>query len=143
MLEGLTAANSGALPLHAVRPDELAMFLDALPGAGAAFLRATGFAARSGEHALLPGPDGLAGAVVGLGIESSPWSYGGLPKLLPAGSSWRLETGSGDAGLATLGWALGAWAAHTVARWHAALRRREQGAAAGAEGVACVAGAAC
>lgn len=42
-----------------------------------------------------------------------------------------------------VGWALGAWAAHTVARWHAALRRREQGAAAGAEGVACVAGAAC
>lgn len=109
MLEGLTAADSGALPLHAVRPDELAMFLDALPGAGAAFLRATGFAARSGEHALLPGPDGLAGAVVGLGIESSPWSYGGLPKALPAGSSWRLETGSGDAGLATLGWALGAY----------------------------------
>lgn len=111
MLEGLTGTGSGALPLHAVRPDGLASFLDALPRPGAAFLRATGFAARPGEHALLPGPDGLAGAVVGLGTDDSPWTYGGLPQALPAGSHWRLAAGDGDAGQATLGWALGAYRA--------------------------------
>jgi leucyl aminopeptidase len=111
MLEGLTAMGSAALPLHAVRPDGLAEFLEALPGATAAFLRATGFAARSGEHALLPGPEGLAGAVVGLGLDTGPWSYGGLPQALPAGTSWRLTPGTGDASLATLGWALGAYRA--------------------------------
>ena len=109
MLEGLTAKAPAALPLHAVRPEGLPGLLGALPGMAAAFLRATGFAAAAGEHALLPGPDGLAGAVIGLGAETSPWTYGGLPRALPAGSAWRLTPGPGDASLATLGWALGAY----------------------------------
>lgn len=109
MLEGLTASTPAALPLHAIRPHGLAGFLAAQAGAGAAFLRATGFAAKAGECVLLPGPDGLAGAVVGLGTESGPWAYGGLPRALPSGSSWRLAPGAGDADLATLGWALGAY----------------------------------
>lgn len=111
MLEGLTPMGSAALPLHTVRPDGLTSFLDNQPGAVAAFLRASGFAARAGEHALLPGPEGLAGAVVGLGTETSPWSYGGLPQALPAGSTWQVTAGAGDASLATLGWALGAYRA--------------------------------
>ena len=109
MLEGLTAGLPDALPLHMVRPDGLDSFLGGLPPATAAYLRATAFTAKSGEHALLPGPDGLAGAVVGLGTEASPWSCGGLAHALPAGSAWRLVAGTDDAGLATLGWALGAY----------------------------------
>lgn len=109
MLEGLTASTPGALPLHAVRPEGLTGFLAGLPDSGAAFLRATGFAARAGECALLPGPDGLAAAVVGLGTDSGPWTYGGLPQALPAGSAWRLVPGAGDAEHAALGWALGAY----------------------------------
>jgi leucyl aminopeptidase len=109
MLEGLTAGVPGAMPLHTVRPDGLAAFLAGLPPACAAFLRGTGFAARPGEHALLPGAEGVAGAVVGLGTEASPWTYGGLPHALPPGSAWRLATGPGDPMLATLGWALGAY----------------------------------
>ena len=109
MLEGLTASAPAAMPLHAIRPEGLAGFLAAQAGAGAAFLRATGFAAKAGECVLLPGPDGLAGAVVGLGTESGPWAYGGLPRALPSGSAWRLAPGAGDANLATLGWALGAY----------------------------------
>ena len=58
MLEGLTARATGALPLHAVRPDGLKAFLDGMPGAAASFLRDTGFAAKAGEVALLPGPQG-------------------------------------------------------------------------------------
>ena len=109
MLEGLTAGLPDALPLHMVRPDGLDSFLGGLPPATAAYLRATAFTAKSGEHALLPGPDGLAGAVVGLGTEATPWSCGGLAHALPAGSAWRLVAGTDDAGLATLGWALGAY----------------------------------
>lgn len=111
MLEGLTPGMTGALPLHAVRPDGLDGLLAGVSPGAAAFLRATGFAARPGEYALLPGPDGLAGAVVGLGTETSPWTYGGLPRALPPGSVWRLTPGAGDASLAALGWGLGAYRA--------------------------------
>ncbi|MBB5688875.1 leucyl aminopeptidase [Roseomonas alkaliterrae] len=112
MLDGLTARAMGALPLHAVRPDGLTGFLEALPGATALFLRAAGFAAKAGEHALLPGPDGLAGAVVGLGTDEGPWPFGALSRALPAGSAWRLAPGPQDAAMAVLGWALGAYRPH-------------------------------
>jgi leucyl aminopeptidase len=111
MLEGLTARAIGALPLHAVRPDGLTAFLGDLPAAAAGFLRATGFAARSGEVALLPGAEGLAGAVVGLGQDGDPWAFGGLARSLPPGSPWRLAPGPQDPAKATLGWALGAYRA--------------------------------
>ncbi len=109
MLKGLTARAMGALPLHAVRADGLASFLGGLPADAAAFLRATGFTARQGEIALLPGAEGLAGAAVGLGQETSPWAFGGLAHALPSGSAWRLGPGPHDPALATLGWALGAY----------------------------------
>ena len=112
MLEGLTARAMGALPLHAVRTDGLTAFLGDLPAAVAAFLRTTGFAARPGEFALLPGADGLAGAVVGLGQDDSPWAFGGLSRGLPPGTPWRLAPGPQDAAKATLGWALGAYRPH-------------------------------
>lgn len=109
MLDGLTARAQAALPLHAVRADGLAAFLDALPSGAAAFLRASGFAAREGEVALLPGPEGLAGAAVGLGEDAGPWCFGNLARSLPAGSAWRLAPGPQDPAAATLGWALGAY----------------------------------
>ena len=109
MLEGLTANAPAAIPLHAVRPEGLPGLLEAIPAAAAAFLRATGFSAASGEHALLPGPEGLAGAVIGLGTESTPWAFGSLPRALPPGTAWRLVQGPADASLAALGWALGAY----------------------------------
>jgi leucyl aminopeptidase len=102
----------GALPLHAVRMDGLTAFLGGLPSAPAAFLRATGFAARQGELALLPGPEGLSGAVVGLGFDGSPWAFGNLARALPQGSAWRLAPGPQDPAAATLGWALGAYRPH-------------------------------
>lgn len=112
MLEGLTARAMGALPLHAVRTDGLTAFLGDLPASVAAFLRATGFAARAGEFALLPGSDGLAGAVVGIGQEDSPWAFGSLSRGLPAGTAWRLAPGPQDPAQAALGWALGAYRPH-------------------------------
>jgi leucyl aminopeptidase len=109
MLEGLTARAMGALPLHAVRADGLSAFLGDLPAAVAAFLRASGFSARAGEVALLPGADGLAGAVVGLGQDDTPWAFGALARGLPPATAWRLAPGPQDPAQATLGWALGAY----------------------------------
>ena len=50
-----------------------------------AFLGATGFAAKAGELQLLPGPKGLAGAVLGLGEDRSPHVFGGLPARVARG----------------------------------------------------------
>jgi leucyl aminopeptidase len=106
-LDCLTEADPGALPLHTVRPAALAAFLAGLPANQRAFLGATGFAAKAGESRLLPGPDGLAGAVLGLGEDRSPHVFGGLPADLPEGSVWRLASGDHDVASATLGFALG------------------------------------
>lgn len=88
-----------ALPLHVVPPGSW----DALPGAG--FARAAGFTGKPGEIALLPGEDGLAGALFGLPAHAE--GYGALPFGLPEGTQWRLV--GGDASAATLGWCLGAY----------------------------------
>ena len=96
-----------AHPLHTVRPDGLAGLLETLPPAQAAYLKATGFAAKAQELVLLPGADGLAGAVLGLGSDRSPWAFGGLAFRLPEGTTWALEAGDYDQAAATLGYCLG------------------------------------
>jgi leucyl aminopeptidase len=109
MLDCLIPADAAALPLHLVTRADLPALLDRLPPGQAAFLRAGGFTGKAQEWRLLPGGDGIAGAVVGLGEEpASPWSYGGLAMALPEGTDWRLEGGF-DASAAVLGWCLGAY----------------------------------
>lgn len=98
-----------ARTLHAVRPAGLTSLLTELPPAQAAFLRGSEFAARSGELVLLPGADGVAGAVFGLGDDRSPFPFGDLPFRLPQSEIWQLAPGDYDADLAVLGWCLGAY----------------------------------
>lgn len=98
-----------ARPLYAVRPVGLDSFLASLPPAQAAYLHAQGFAAAAGAIVLLPGEDGVTGAVLGLGAEASPWAFGGLASGLPAETLWRLAPGDYDAGDAGLGFLLGAY----------------------------------
>jgi leucyl aminopeptidase len=100
---------AGARPLHAVRPATLDGFLASLTPAQAAFLRAGAFTAEAQDVRLLPGEDGLAGAVLGLGADRSPFAFGGLARRLPAGSVWRLRPGDYDAAGAVLGFCLGAY----------------------------------
>jgi leucyl aminopeptidase len=109
-LAGLTETNAAVLPLYGVRPGGLPAFLAALPAPAAAFLAAQGFQAESKSLVLLPGGAGIAGAVLGLGADTSSFAFGGLPDLLPAGSVWRLEPGEFDADNAALGFLLGAYA---------------------------------
>ena len=103
------ARPQDARPLYPVRPPELANLLDRLPSPQAGYLRDLGFTGKSGEVQFLPGPDGVAGAVCGLGDNRSPFVFGHLARLLPEASTWRLEPGDYDTGSATLGFCLGAY----------------------------------
>lgn len=105
-----------SLPLYPLTTDQLPGFLASLTISSSAFLRASGFAAKPGEIALLPDSNGLAGAVIGIGTEASPWHFGGAPLALPAGSRWHLADHVADPAHAVLGWHLGAylWSRHKL-----------------------------
>ena len=110
MLDCLAGPDESALTLHAVAPSRLDALLRRLPPSAAAFLSASGFAAKAQELMLLPGQDGLAGAVLGLGDgPPDPWSFGALPDKLPVGSVWRFAEPGEWAAQAVLGWCLGAY----------------------------------
>ncbi len=94
--------------LHALRPTGLDAFLAGLPEPQAAFLRGSGFTAKPQELRLLPGPNGVAGAVLGLGDDRSPWAFGSLAFALPEGD-WRIAEGDYDFPAAVLGFGLGAY----------------------------------
>jgi leucyl aminopeptidase len=99
----------GARPLHAVRPDGLATFLDGLPPAQSRFLRQLDFTAAAQELMFLPGADGVDGAALGLGEDRSPAAFGNLAFRLPEGAPWRLQPGDHDSAVATIGYCLGAY----------------------------------
>ena len=63
-----------------------------LPEPQRRFLRDLGFKAKPSELHSLPGPDGIAAAVLGLGDDRSPYAFGGLAFRLPEDSTWRLAT---------------------------------------------------
>jgi len=111
-LDCLVEAADGARPLHAVRPPGLAAFLDRLPDAQSRFLRHLNFTAASQELVFLPGDEGVAGAVIGLGDDTSPTAFGDLAFRLPETSAWQLQPGSYDVAAATLGFCLGAYRYH-------------------------------
>jgi leucyl aminopeptidase len=108
-IDCIVASPDGARPVHVVRPDGLPPLLDTLPSSQAGFLRDTGFAGKAGELGFLPGPDGVAGAILGIGTDSSPFAFGNLPLHLPAIGPWRLMPGPYDPQAATLGYCLGAY----------------------------------
>ena len=108
-LDCLVDAAEATRPLHAVRPAELATFLDKLPEAQRNFLRHLDFAAEAQELLFLPGASGVAGAVLGLGDDKSPAAFGNLAFRLPEGEPWRLQPGDYDPAVATLGFCLGAY----------------------------------
>src|SRR5438309_10064566 len=101
-LDCLAGADQGALPVISVRPDGMAAALAGLDGAEA-FVRASGFTGASGQLVLLPGGDGVSGALLGLGTERSLWAHGALPLALPDNTVWRFEAGDFDMEAAVLG----------------------------------------
>jgi leucyl aminopeptidase len=108
-LDCLVENADAARPLHAVRPAGLAAFLDGLPATQSRFLRQLEFTAAAQELQFLPGDDGVAGAVLGLGDDVSPSAFGNLAFRLPEGAPWRLHPGDYQTGVAVLGFCLGAY----------------------------------
>jgi len=74
------------------------------------YAEAAGFEPRSGQHLLLPAPEGgLAGVLFALDeAPSDPFRPGALPGVLPAGT-YRFANAPNDAGLAALAFALGSY----------------------------------
>ncbi|HXT80639.1 MAG TPA: leucyl aminopeptidase family protein [Acetobacteraceae bacterium] len=101
--------TGGAHPLWAIRPTGVAALLETLPPAQAAFLRGVGFKGASGELQILPGTEGIGGAVLGLGEDQGPHAFGALPLRLPEDTNWRLQSGDYDPDGAVLGFCLGAY----------------------------------
>ena len=108
-LECLVDNADATRPLHVVRPSGLAAFLDSLPPAQSRFLRQLDFTAAAQELMFLPGDEGVVGAVLGLGDDTSPAAFGDLAFRLPEGAPWRLQPGDYDPAFATLGFCLGAY----------------------------------
>ncbi len=107
------APGTAAVPIRCVSAATWPAVRAGLDPAARAFADAAGFEPRGGRHLLLPAPDGsLAGVLFGLDAEDKPardpFAAGRLPGLLPDGT-YRLLDASGDARLAALAFALGAY----------------------------------
>ena len=108
--QGFAADSASALPLHVLDRTQLAAWLAQQPAAVAAWAQAQRFDAAPGSVLLVPGADGLAAAVLGVGDREDAYAYAHGPFALPAGSRWRPE-GLSDAeqALLQLGWGLGSY----------------------------------
>jgi len=108
--QGFAADSASALPLHVLDRTQWTAWAARQPAAVAAWAQAQRFEAAPGSVLLLPGSDGLAGAVLGVGDREDAYAYAHGPFALPAGSRWRAE-GLGDAeqALLQLGWGLGSY----------------------------------
>ena len=106
---GFAPYSTSALPLYVLDTTTFAAWRDAQPAAVSAFLTATGFAAAPGSVALIPGDNGLAAAVMGVGERADAYSYAHAPFALPAGTTWQLASSDTDADLLALGWGLGSY----------------------------------
>ena len=112
MPDHLIAASEGAAAeIVVLDPEALDGWLAGQGDAAAAWVRANRFAAKPGDHCLVPAADGSVARVL-LGVESArdPWAYAGLPAALAEGD-YRLTDGLDGAAAtdAALGWALGGY----------------------------------
>ncbi len=112
--EHLAENGENAVEIRAARSVDLQKDLSAfVTAAQAAWLEATGWKAMPGNHALLPGENGLAGVILALSDdEPSPATalqLGALPAALPEGT-YALNDFPGDAEDVVLAWLMGAYA---------------------------------
>ena len=115
----------GAIPITPLTKKQLPAWLDEAPDHERNWVRAIGFSADPGKHALVPGNAGrFARVVVGLGdaddTRRTMWALAGLPAKLPEGC-YRIETmpeGAAPTRLA-LGWVL---ATYVYSRYSSKMR---------------------
>ena len=107
---GFAPASDTALPLYCIERTGFDVWRAAqLPALGS-WIDAQTFTAASGSLLLLPGENGIAGAVLGIGDRLDPFSYAHAPFALPPGD-WTLASElDADARHALqLGWGLGSY----------------------------------
>ena len=103
----------GAVPIVAFTEPALKTWLDGAGARAGRWLRATGFEAKPGAAAPLPGPDGgLDSVLLAVGEAADPWSFAGLPERLGPGdyafdAARGFEWTERSATAAALGWMLG------------------------------------
>ncbi len=110
-ITGFISSSEQALPLHVVDRAGFDAWREVQPQAVQAWLQAQGFNGSGHSVALLPGIDGLAGAVMGVGDRADAYSYAHAPHALPEGSIWTLATtlDADEQALLQLGWGLGSY----------------------------------
>ena len=103
-------ASSTALPLHVLTHAQFAGWRAQQSPALQGWLDAQSFVAAPGTLALLPGTEGIAGAVIGIGDPQDVYAYAHAPHSLPVGD-WQLATPLDQAARAALqlGWGLGSY----------------------------------
>ncbi len=109
----LAEGGKNAVEIRIARSADLQNNLSAFVSpAQAAWLEATGWKAKPGSHALLPGENGLAGVILALGDEepspAAALQLGGLAASLPEGT-YALGDFPGSANDAVLAWLMGAY----------------------------------
>ena len=104
------SASPAPRPLHFVGRDQLAAWRGRQPADLGQWMDAHRFEAAAGSVLVLPGADGIAGAVVGTGDPRDPYSYAHAPFALPEGD-WRAEGPADPEALRALhlGWGLGSY----------------------------------
>jgi leucyl aminopeptidase len=105
----LVRRAKGAVPLHAVAQTELENFLGRRTREHAAWIRSTGFSAKSGETLPLPdGGGGIAAHLMGLGKADDTLALAAFAETLPEGTYVLDDVPARLAGTgAALAWLLG------------------------------------
>ncbi len=108
---GFTSDTTHALPLHVLDRSQFAAWRAQQPAAIGAWLDAQQFTAAPASVALLPGENGIAGAVLGVGDRADAYSYAHAPFALPADSCWKIagEIDAVSEANLQLGWGLGSY----------------------------------
>ncbi|WP_045726825.1 M17 family metallopeptidase [Xanthomonas sp. GPE 39] len=108
---GFTDASHTPLPLYVLEREHLAEWRSAQSPAWVAWMDTQQFMAAPGTVLLLPGADGVAAAVLGIGDRGDAYAYAHAPFALPAGSTWHLASALDADALAALhlGWGLGSY----------------------------------
>ena len=104
-----TTDSTNALPLYVLDRDGFAAWKAQQPAAVQAWAAAQQFNAAPNSVLLLPGDNGIAGAVLGVGDHADAYAYAHAPFALPAGTIWQVANAldaSSNANL-QIGWGLG------------------------------------
>jgi leucyl aminopeptidase len=108
-IDCLGESGESSVPVYAARPEGLAALLDEMPAQAAAYVRGSGFSGAANAIVLVPGRDGIGGAVLGLGDKGGPGPFGALAFGLPEGLAWRIAGPVDSVEDATLAFCLGAY----------------------------------